>query len=125
MTKYFSIQDLSIAKEILATSDKIDHRSGRNIWTEGNLEWARNVVKFYSDLYNKARSFVGDWCARVKLAWAYVKGLIVDKIVKAIRKEFRNFESVVLPNGDIYLKDTKVHSYGTMRAKVKRFFTSK
>ena len=121
MTKYFSIQDYSIAKEILATTTLRD-QFGDRMWTTSNIEWASEVYNFFYDLYKRAKSFVGSWCARVKLAWAYVKGLIVDKIVKAIR---RNFESVVLPNGDIYLKDTKVHSYGTMRAKVKRFFTSK
>lgn len=120
MTKYFSIQDLSIAKEILATSTRVD-QFGAQMWSTTDISWSNQVVVFFKSIYDKARSFVGSWCARVKLAWAYVKGLIVDAVVKAIR----NFESVVLPNGDIYLKDNRAHSYGTMRSKVKRFFTSK
>lgn len=128
MKAIYSIRDLAIAKDVVATFGRID-QFGVSLISDSDMAWAEEVIAFFKSLYYRARSFVGDWCARIKLAWLYAKGLISDvvsEVAKKLQRKVAKFGGRVLPDGSILL-GTDVGKYQplTMKTHVKRYFSSK
>lgn len=128
MKTVYGITDLGIAKQVMAMQGHID-RFGDSLVSATDIAWAEAVIAFFKSLYDRARSFVGDWCARVKLAWMYAKGLISDvvsEVAKKLQRKVAKFGGRVLPDGSILLgTDMGKYQPLTMRTHVKRYFTSK
>lgn len=127
MTTY-SVYDQAIAKEVLNSINDID-RFGQRLVSDSDIAWAKNVIGFFKAIYDKARSFVGDWCCRVSLAWQYAKGLIKEMInttSQTIEKKMKKFGGRVLPDGTVLLGSGDSRNIGmTMKTHIKKFYTSK
>ena len=61
---------------------------------------AQTIVKFFNRIYELARSYVGHWNARIKLAYQTIKGITLLKRVSSRYKEFKHV------NGEIHLPCT-------------------
>lgn len=77
--KLYSIQDLSIARWLTETKDKLSHR-------EVDIKWANKVIYFFNRLYAYARKCIGHWTARITLAWRWARNILVNKLEQWITK---------------------------------------
>jgi hypothetical protein len=123
MKGIFSIRDLSIAKAVLADAitmqGQVD-QYGNPFVVQTNVDWANKVVKFFTTLYDKARSFVGHWCARIALAWQEMKEMVMH-VAKQLQKKIAKFGGRVLPDGTVLLGDAGKVIPVVMRTHIKRY----
>lgn len=69
--------NLKIAYEIVGTEQT--DKYGTPLFSKSDIEWAKGVIKFFQNLFNKARAMTGAWCLRIKLAWVELKRKLWDK----------------------------------------------
>lgn len=109
--KYYSISDYACAKECLAECNLLD-QFGQPMYNEAFLKECKKIVAFFKNIYDKARSYIGDWACRIKLAWSSLKEAFVNKVYKNAK---------VLPDGSIYIQDVKLRAVGEMKLRVNKY----
>jgi len=118
--KVFSICDLGDAKFILSQVGKAD-KFGKPMINAECLQWAQEVLDFFRKLWAMARSYVGSWAARIKLAWIAIRREIKNACLDWRQAGKVQGEKIV--NGVLYLgSDEKFNPQGKIRsAKHRRY----
>ena len=86
--KTFNLYSYTVAKEILNTKNQTDIY-GSPLWSNTDIAWSIEVVTWFASLYDKAKTFVGCWCLRIKLAWSELTAKIVEVSNIIIKKPHR------------------------------------
>ena len=115
--RQYSILDYSYAKQCIEDRDLID-QFGNPMFNDEFIAECQKIISFFKSIYDKARAYVGDWACRIKLAWSSLKDTATKVVNKAISKMYPN--AIVLPDGSIYIQDTKVRPSGEMRLRGSR-----
>lgn len=83
-----NLYEYSIAKEIIRTKNQTD-KYGSLLWSNTDIAWSVEVVTWFASLYQKAKTFVGCWCLRVKLAWFELTTKAMESMNIIIKKPHR------------------------------------
>ena len=86
--KTFNLYSYTVAKEILNTKNQTDVY-GSPLWSNTDSAWSIEVVTWFATLYQKAKSFVGVWCLRIKLAWFELTTKAMETMNIIIKKSHR------------------------------------
>ena len=115
--RQYSILDYSYSKQCIADRDLID-QFGNPMFNDEFIAECQKIISFFKSIYDKARSYVGDWACRIKLAWSSLKDTATKVVNKVTSKVYPN--AIVLPDGSLYIQDTKVRPSGEMRLRGSR-----
>lgn len=125
MRKVYSLTDLSDAKAIMARPDLI---TGTNAEVADWFAWAKDVIRFFGNLYTYAKGCTGDWGCRLKMAWNWIKGFIANKL-KQLGAAAKKIGGRLLADGTIYLAMAGKYEFKPQTQKIKshkhRFLTNR
>lgn len=109
-----NLTELKIAYEIVG-STSVD-KYGTPMWSDKDLQWAKEVIRWFKNLYRKARRMTGSWCCRIKLLYKELRDELFNKYIKPriLHKKIDKFYKILFTNG-IYITLDRMNPLETLK----------
>ena len=107
-------RELRMAHEIVCSSSVTD-KYGNPLWSQSDIDWAKDIISWFKSFFNKARRMTGAWYVRIKLLWQELKESLYKAKIKPhiLRVKIDVFYKILFRNG-VYITLDKTNPLNTL-----------